>query len=249
MKIAVVLTGGTLKRDIVFQTLKRCTGASIIGIDGGCAMAESLGLELDLMIGDFDSLDSDTFIRMQEKAKECIRLNPMKDLTDTHAAFEYLSDKGYDKAIILGAFGTRIDHTMANMYVAMKYAQKIDIEFIDEHNKIFLVSGTCEIIGNHGLMVENEMVQKQGVVTQLFGKNQNYYLGDGYIYIGDITEYSYISIVPLEKTYIQSTVGLKYPLIKYELDPYDSFSISNEANGEISIKVGYGKALIIVSKD
>jgi len=203
------------------------------------------------MIGDFDSLDSDTFIRMQKETKECIRLNPMKDLTDTHAALAYLSDKKYDKVVIFGAFGTRFDHTLANMYVAMKYAQMMDIEFIDEHNKVFLVSGTCEIIGNYDMMVKKEMEQEQeqGDIKSLPSERSNNYLKDGYIHIGDISDYPYISIVPLEKTYIQSTVGLKYPLIKYELDPYDSFSISNEANGEISIKVGYGRALIIVSKD
>lgn len=232
MKIAIIFTGGTINKDIVTRVIENYKEADIIGIDGGCAIVDQMGLPLDLMIGDFDSLDETVFNHIKKYAKKCIRLNPIKDQTDTHAAYEYLVEKNYDSVVVLGSSGTRFDHTLANVFVAMKYAHQLDITCIDTHNKTIFISGSCLVEGNKVSPEFNELSNTTRVMN-----------------IGDISEYKYISIVPLEKTYILRTEGLKYPLSDYELDPYDTFSISNESEGEIKIYITYGKALIIASKD
>ncbi len=62
--------------------------------------------------------------------------------------------------------------------------------------------------------------------------------------------YRYLSLIPIEKTWIEKTEQMKYPLEKTWLYPFDSIGVSNEILGkEAELTVGEGKLLIILSND
>ena len=104
----------------------------IIGVEKGALKLIELGYKPDLSIGDFDSCNTFDISIIKEKSKEFIKLNPIKDLTDTEEAI--LKAKG--NILILGGIkGKRIEHFYANIKLLEKYK---NIIMKDEYSKIYV---------------------------------------------------------------------------------------------------------------
>lgn len=102
----------------------------IIAADGGYAHALSCGLSPNLVIGDFDSLET-------APPKGAIKLPVEKDLTDMAAAIELGIERGYSSFNIYGGTGGRIDHTLANIQCLAALAQKgIRAQLFDQQSVI-----------------------------------------------------------------------------------------------------------------
>ena len=84
----------------------------IIAADKGLNSLKRLGIEPDIIIGDFDSLG---FIPKGENVKV---LPVKKDYTDIGFAVNYAFDLGFNEFIIYGAIGGLLDHTVANLQLA-----------------------------------------------------------------------------------------------------------------------------------
>lgn len=105
--------------------------------DGGWKLAETMGLRPDRVIGDFDSSEAPASGRIE-------RHPVMKDDTDTMLCLKRGLNLGYDRFLLLGGFGGRLDHTLANLqtlaYAAREGAQA---EMRDGHCRAFaLRNGT-----------------------------------------------------------------------------------------------------------
>ena len=85
----------------------------IIAVDAGWQHADTLGVEADLVLGDFDSAP-------EPKEKGAIlKLPREKDDTDTLYAVKEALRRGYTDITILGGLGGRLDHTFANMQFSL----------------------------------------------------------------------------------------------------------------------------------
>ena len=71
----------------------------------------SEGIKPHILIGDFDSLDT------EDADCPVIRLQAEKDDTDTLVCFRHGLEKGFNDFIILGGLGGRLDHTFANLQI------------------------------------------------------------------------------------------------------------------------------------
>ncbi len=94
----------------------------VIAVDGGYMYCQLFAIEPDVVIGDFDSLEENSVRQMELAAKEenggkkrIIRLDPMKDDTDTLAALKFGLEQGHREFHLYGALGGRLEHTMANL--------------------------------------------------------------------------------------------------------------------------------------
>lgn len=81
----------------------------VIAADAGYENARRLGVEPDLLLGDYDSApcpppDAKTVVLPAEK-----------DDTDTYFAARRAIELGATEAVILGGLGGRLDHTLANL--------------------------------------------------------------------------------------------------------------------------------------
>lgn len=127
MKTVIVL-GNINKIDV-----NDLNDAYLIGVEYGAYHLIKLGYIPDLAIGDFDSIDLDTLKEIEKKAKKTIKLNPIKDITDTEAA---IMESITDEIVILGGIkGKRIEHFYANLLLLKKYKNVI---LKDEYSKIFI---------------------------------------------------------------------------------------------------------------
>ena len=89
-----------------------CEGASlVIAADAGWRWARALGVEPDILLGDYDSDRPPADV----PAGRIDRLPAEKDDTDTHYAARRALEEGCGQVVILGGLGGRLDHTLANM--------------------------------------------------------------------------------------------------------------------------------------
>ncbi len=111
----------------------------IIAADAGYHHIEKLGLHPDVILGDFDTIGD------IPNHNNIIRFPAEKDNTDTELAIMEGIKYGFGKFIICGALGgSRLEHTIANIYLAASYCEKgYDITLTDGNYNIFpLHNGT-----------------------------------------------------------------------------------------------------------
>lgn len=91
----------------------------VVGIEKGAAEAIKSGINVDLAVGDFDSVSPAEAEMIEKRAKKVITLDPVKDTTDTYDAYKRLEK--YEQIIILGGIaGQRIEHFYANLLILEK---------------------------------------------------------------------------------------------------------------------------------
>lgn len=109
MKKCVIFCAGGF-RELVCPV---CDGALVIAADGGLAHARALGIQPDVVLGDFDSLG------FYPDGAEIFPAE--KDDTDCMLAIKKGLSLGCDCFVIYGGLdGPRVDHTMAN-FQALHY--------------------------------------------------------------------------------------------------------------------------------
>jgi len=115
--LGVVITGGegpppqALRQLLESERAARSANTLLVAADSGLALAEAAGLKPDWIIGDMDSLDSDSRLRSYP-ADRVIRHPAAKDFTDTELALALLWDQGCAEAWIAGGGGGRLDHLL-----------------------------------------------------------------------------------------------------------------------------------------
>ncbi|MGL5983644.1 MAG: thiamine diphosphokinase [Cetobacterium sp.] len=104
--------------------------------DGGCKKAIQLNYTPKEVWGDFDSLDSKYIKLLKAKNVTLKVFDCNKDFTDGELLIQYVSSLNYDKILVIGGFGGRIDHTLTNINLIFKYK---NITFINDTEELFLV--------------------------------------------------------------------------------------------------------------
>ncbi|TME82344.1 MAG: thiamine diphosphokinase [Chloroflexi bacterium] len=113
----------------------------VVAADAGAIGAEALGLRVDLVVGDGDSLGDAGIARVRDSGIE-IRLSPAeKDESDTELGILACLDRTPSRITILGAFGgPRLDHTLANIaLLAMPELGGLDVRMLDERTRVRLM--------------------------------------------------------------------------------------------------------------
>lgn len=140
----LIISGGNVTKEILKDVLENNSFDNIIAVDKGLEILDECKIELNYIIGDFDSVN--TRIVNRYNNANIIKLNPEKDFTDTHMAIKLALEIKSSYIVILGAIGTRIDHTIANIHVLKECMErKIMCEIINENNKIMLINKSCYI--------------------------------------------------------------------------------------------------------
>ena len=121
-------------------------GDFIVACDAGYRNAARLGLQPDLIVGDFDSAPR------PKTAQETIVLPHVKDDTDTQYAAHWLLEQGYDEITLLGALGgARLEHTLANLATGLYLAKNgVSVLLADERSELrFLTPSRALVLAHH----------------------------------------------------------------------------------------------------
>ena len=150
MKRVLIVTGGDIKEDFGIEFLKKKTYDFIIAVDGGMSFLAMAGVVPDYIIGDFDTLPEDTLNNYISSKAEIIRLNPVKDSTDTEEAVNLAIKLKAADVDILGGLGSRFDHSLGNIFLLEKMLKKNIKGTIYCHNsQITMINKGCVIENPH----------------------------------------------------------------------------------------------------
>lgn len=125
---------------------------SVIAADGGIRYPMAVGHLPDLLIGDLDSLPDGVAGSMAEWDMEVLRHSRDKDETDLELALLIAAQRFPQATLyILGGFGGRLDHTLANI-VLLAHPALIDhpVFLLDKGELAWLIASDSEIIGQPG---------------------------------------------------------------------------------------------------
>ncbi len=114
-----IFTGGKIS-DLSFIKTEKVKRTYIICADSGYNYAQNLGLNPDLILGDYDSLGF-----VPKVGCDVLSYPIEKDDTDLMLAVKEALSLGYKSIDIYGALGGRIDHTLGNIQA---------LGYIAEHN-------------------------------------------------------------------------------------------------------------------
>ncbi len=142
---AVVICGGTII-DINYYQFYLKQADCIICADRGVQYLEGTGCQPDLLIGDFDSIDKDILKAYKELDREILKFPSEKDATDSELAIEEAIKRGAKTVYLLGAQGSRLDHTLCNILLLRKFSQNgVEIIMVNENNVIYVLTDTIKL--------------------------------------------------------------------------------------------------------
>ncbi len=136
----LVISAGSLE-DQALLTKLIDHNTRVICADGGANYLADFGIVPDLIIGDMDSIKIQNLLTFTRQGSRIRQYPTVKDETDTALALmEALSDTP-DEVIILGATGSRLDHTLANVHLLKMAAEKgVPARIVDAYQEISLIT-------------------------------------------------------------------------------------------------------------
>ena len=97
-----------------------------------------------------------------------IRLNPIKDDTDTQYAIKHAMSIGAKEIHIIGGTGGRFDHTLANVFMLkMAYEQDVKVYMYDEINKIHVIDDLVKLKKDPMYDKKISFIQWEGPATSV----------------------------------------------------------------------------------
>lgn len=134
MKRCVIIGGAEIKEyEKIRAYLKE--DDFLIFCDSGLCHEEKLGVQPNLIVGDFDSHPN------PHSKVETIVLPCEKDDTDTVFAVKEAIQRGFEDFLLLGVIGARLDHTLGNVSILLFLnAQGKTGKIVDDYSEMELVS-------------------------------------------------------------------------------------------------------------
>ncbi len=181
MKTALIAGGGSFYYNSDFG-LKRRNYDVNIAVDGGIYHFKKIGISPDYFVGDMDS-NSEIQIDINSgkariskeyrgllKQAKVEKLQQEKDFTDLEYALGRAKKLNVDDVEIIGAVGTRIDHSLANINLLIKYAKYFkSISISDGRNLILPLKKNIEIRNMQGITVSiSQSTEIRSLVMQGF---------------------------------------------------------------------------------
>jgi thiamine pyrophosphokinase len=202
----IVLTGG----DPVSPALAEHLSASdlVIAADSGLHNAAGLGLHVDLLVGDLDSVSTAEVAAAEAAGTRVERHPAAKDRTDLALALDVARERGPARVTVVGGHGGRLDHHLANALVLASDAyaalrmdayvgsahlhvvrDRVDLDGVrGEIVSLLPVHGAARGVATEGLLyrLSGEVLDPgstRGVSNELTGTTATVTVGDGVLLV------------------------------------------------------------------
>lgn len=130
--------------------------------DGAAATCVEYLLQPEVILGDLDSLDTDT--RNHFRVSKIIKMAD-QETTDGEKAIQYCIHKNYQVIHILGALGKRVDHTLYNLGLLTKFRHQVaEMTIISNDETVSLITEKKTFAASSGTRIS---------LLPVFGKVEN----------------------------------------------------------------------------
>jgi thiamine pyrophosphokinase len=126
----------------------------VIAADSGADLAGALGLPVDVVIGDLDSVAAPVLDQLRAAGTVVDRHPEAKDQTDLELALAAAMAFGATRIVVVGGYGGRSDHFVGNMLVlgSPAYAQA-DVEAFLGPARLWIVRRPAVLEGRPGGLI------------------------------------------------------------------------------------------------
>ncbi len=173
---AIVFGNGTYEDDDFYlKYIEMYCPDMLICADGGANAVRRLGLKPDVLLGDFDSVKAEVYD--EYKNIRILTFEKRKDYTDSYLAIQYAFENGCDEIVLFGMTGTRLDHSLANIYL-LKFAldNGAMAKIVNEYNEVFLLDNAVTLTGVKGRTIS--LLPYTDKVSGIFISGVDYPLDD-----------------------------------------------------------------------
>lgn len=178
----LIICGGSMDNP---QYLKRYTKDIdiVICADKGGLYAKKMGILPNLLLGDMDSIPQDILNEYKSNNVNMELFPSEKDMTDSEIAIWRAVSLGCTDLVIIGAVGSRIDHSIANIFILQKLLEKgINATIVNENNEVVLIKDKIEISAEEGYHLSLIPITQK--VVGITTSGLKYKLNDGELEIG-----------------------------------------------------------------
>ncbi len=136
----LIVAGGDINDKFVCDLIKQGAFEVIFAVDRGIDMLYRNHITPDIIVGDFDSANPEALEYYRDMDQVAVsELEVMKDDTDTEHAVRDAIRLGCNHLTIVGAFGSRVDHMLANIsLLGIGLTYRVEMYILDEKNRVHL---------------------------------------------------------------------------------------------------------------
>lgn len=148
----------------------------VIAADQGWLLAQRLDLDVDVVVGDLDSLSEADQRVATDRGVEILRHPADKDATDLALALELAHQRGAVEVLVCDGGGDRGDHAVANLLTTAGWAGRMTATLTTSTTTVTVVTRGRELSGNVGSPVS--LLAVFGPVRQITATGLLYPLSD-----------------------------------------------------------------------
>jgi len=147
IKRIVIVANGNISRNDISHIHKADV---VIGVDCAAYWLIIHGIIPDVAFGDFDSVTKRELSVIRKRSKKVIEFPPEKDATDLELAIDHAITEHPEHVLILGALGTRLDHSFVAVQLLEKFiGSGISAVLRDEKNECALCDSKQILLKNN----------------------------------------------------------------------------------------------------
>lgn len=151
MKKCIIIANGKCPKKSELKYFVEQGYSTIICADGGANSALKLKINPDYIIGDLDSIEGSTLKYFKGKS-QIVQYKRQND-TDVEKCLKFAIKKKFTKAVLLGGTGNRLDHSICNLGIVLKFYDKIKISLLSDESFLVPVKGDFNFNSKKGELI------------------------------------------------------------------------------------------------
>lgn len=163
MKKSIILANGKPPKKSIISFFQKNGYESIICADGGANSALRMNLIPNVILGDLDSI-SPQALKKFKNTSTIIQLIRQND-TDVEKCLKYAISKKIEEVLLMGATGNRLDHTICNLGIVLKFLNQIKITLVAEDSFLKPLKGNIELKTHPGETISIYGFDKKTKIT------------------------------------------------------------------------------------
>ena len=159
--VVVVLAGGPGLPGYVEMPV----GATVIAADAGAELAGAAGLEVDLLVGDLDSVSAEILAGISDVERHAVE----KEASDLELALMAALELEPDRILVVGSAGGRLDHLLGSVLVLAADAfAGVQVDAQLGPAALHVIRGERTLLGEPGELISLFAVHgaARGVITK-----------------------------------------------------------------------------------
>ncbi len=163
MKKCIILANGKSPRKSAITFFQKNGFDTLLCADGGADFALRVGLTPDYIIGDLDSISKKAINKFKNTSK-ILQYKRQSD-TDVEKCLKFAIKNKFNEALLIGVTGNRLDHTICNLGIVLKFFSKIKLSLLAESSYLKPYTGDVRLKTQKGEIISLYGFDKKTKIT------------------------------------------------------------------------------------